>query len=89
MRFVILVLILLALIGWFQRIKKNVGRDRSSSNDSSFYGAMPGSAALGPTAAEAMVACAHCGMHFPVSEAITDSSCAIFCGSEHRRLHAS
>ncbi|AIY43591.1 hypothetical protein LT85_4433 [Collimonas arenae] len=39
--------------------------------------------------AEAMVACAHCGMHFPASEAIADASGAVFCSAEHRRLHAS
>ena len=89
MRFVILVVILLALIVWLQRLKKNVGRDRSSSNGGSFSGAMLGSAAPGPTPAEAMVACDHCGMHFPASEAIADSSCAIFCSAEHRRLYAS
>ncbi|WP_395825812.1 PP0621 family protein [Collimonas sp.] len=89
MRFVILVVILLAVIVWFQRLKKNLGRDRSSSGGDSFPGAMPASAAPEPTPVEAMVACAHCGMHFPASEAIADSSGAIFCSTEHRRLHAS
>jgi uncharacterized protein len=40
-------------------------------------------------AGEAMLACAHCGLHFPSSEAIVDGSGAVFCGEEHRRLHAS
>lgn len=38
---------------------------------------------------ESMVACTYCGLHFPSSEAITDASGAVFCGDEHRRLHAS
>ena len=36
---------------------------------------------------ERMVSCAHCGLHFPAAEAITDGG-AIFCGDEHRRLHS-
>jgi len=38
---------------------------------------------------ESMVSCAHCGLHFPSSEAVVDASGAVFCGEEHRRLHAS
>jgi uncharacterized protein len=38
---------------------------------------------------EVMVACAHCGLHFPSSEAVVNGSGAVFCGEEHRRLHAS
>ena len=36
---------------------------------------------------EAMFTCAHCGVHFPSSEAAVDASGAVFCGDEHRRLH--
>jgi len=36
-----------------------------------------------------MVACAHCGIHFPASEALADASGAVFCSAEHRRLHSS
>jgi uncharacterized protein len=41
------------------------------------------------SAAEVMVVCAHCDVHFPASEAIADGSGAVFCGDEHRRLHTS
>jgi len=40
-------------------------------------------------AVEVMATCAHCGLHFPSSEAVVDASGAVFCGEEHRRLHAS
>jgi uncharacterized protein len=40
-------------------------------------------------APETMLSCSYCGIHFPSSEAVVDSSGAVFCGDEHRRLHAS
>ena len=46
------------------------------------------SRARGPTggagaAPEAMVDCAHCGLHFPASEAVRDGA-RVFCCSAHR-----
>jgi uncharacterized protein len=38
--------------------------------------------------AEPMLHCVHCGIHFPSSEAVTAASGEVFCGDEHRRLHA-
>jgi uncharacterized protein len=40
------------------------------------------SAPTGATA-EAMVDCAHCGLHFPASEAVRDGA-RVFCCSAHR-----
>ncbi|HWV63689.1 MAG TPA: PP0621 family protein [Oxalicibacterium sp.] len=37
---------------------------------------------------ETMLRCAHCGTHFPASEAVFDSAHAAFCCSEHRQRHA-
>lgn len=36
--------------------------------------------------AEPMVSCAHCGVHFPVSEAVPGEG-VMFCSDEHRRLY--
>lgn len=36
---------------------------------------------------EAMLTCAHCGIHFPASEAVFNSANTAFCSDEHRRLH--
>ncbi|MFC7289466.1 PP0621 family protein [Herminiimonas glaciei] len=36
---------------------------------------------------EAMLSCAHCGTHFPASEAVRDGSDRVFCSDEHRRQH--
>ncbi len=36
---------------------------------------------------ESMLSCAHCGTHFPASEAVRDASSRAFCSDEHRRQH--
>ncbi len=46
----------------------------------------PGAQPARPTAKaapEAMVDCAHCGLHFPASEAVRDGA-RVFCCSAHR-----
>jgi len=37
--------------------------------------------------AEAMVQCAHCGIHVPASEALVDSTGARYCSEQHRHQH--
>lgn len=37
--------------------------------------------------AETMLSCAHCGTHFPASEAVLGTSNQAFCSDEHRRQH--
>jgi uncharacterized protein len=39
-----------------------------------------------PPSAQTMVACAHCGLHLPQADAVSDASGKIFCSAEHRRL---
>jgi uncharacterized protein len=34
--------------------------------------------------AEAMVDCAHCGLHLPASEAVRDAGSRPYCGAAHR-----
>jgi uncharacterized protein len=41
----------------------------------------------GPRAPEAMVACAHCGVHLPRSEAVPGRDGLLFCGAAHRLAH--
>ena len=45
--------------------------------------AAPPSSARAGAAPEAMVDCAHCGLHFPASEAVRDGA-RVFCCSAHR-----
>lgn len=36
---------------------------------------------------EAMLQCAHCGVHLPASEALLDPAGRAYCSEEHRSLH--
>ncbi|MBC7513521.1 MAG: hypothetical protein H7234_03685 [Herminiimonas sp.] len=38
--------------------------------------------------AERILACAHCGLHVPASDALVDTAGARFCCEAHRRLHS-
>jgi uncharacterized protein len=71
---------LIACVIWILRKKAAL---RSDGGAGSAYSRK---AVSGP---EAMLTCAHCGVHFPSSEATIDASGAVFCGDDHRRLHAS
>ncbi|PUA17458.1 PP0621 family protein [Glaciimonas sp. PCH181] len=92
MKYVIWLVIALAVVVWFQRTKKNIiNKSRSASGDptgGAGGGAHPSSLSGASPPVEEMVACAHCGLHFPASEAVTDYAGTVFCGEEHRRLHA-
>ena len=73
MRTLILFLLLLAGIYFARRLLARTGeglRRRQSR----------------PAASERMVACAHCGLHVPESEAVIVDGVG-FCSAEHRRLH--
>ncbi len=39
-----------------------------------------------PSASESIVACVHCGLHLPQSEAVT-GEVGWFCGDAHRQAH--
>ncbi|MBP0598474.1 hypothetical protein J8I26_10185 [Herbaspirillum sp. LeCh32-8] len=93
MKYLIWLVVLLAVVVWFQRAKKSMlaGSDagRDPARDAAEAG-MPKSktsrfrrSAEGST--ETMVQCAHCGIHFPVSEAVVHASGAHYCSEEHRR----
>ena len=64
----LVVAVIVALI-WF-RIKAGRARERETR---------PGSGRL----PEQMVACAHCGVHLPATEAVRDSSGREFCSGAH------
>lgn len=82
MKFLILCVIVLAMVVWFQRLKKNIRRSQSE-------GVAPLTTdSVGSVLAESMVACTHCKIHFPASEAVVGYSGAVFCSVDHRRLHS-
>ena len=63
--------LLLGLIAWW------IVRPRKA--------APPKPASRAGAAPEAMVDCAHCGLHFPANEAVRDGA-RVFCCSAHRDL---
>jgi uncharacterized protein len=46
----------------------------------------PGRNGTGTKGPERMVACAHCGIHLPESESLSDDERRPYCCEEHRRL---
>ena len=79
MRIVFLVLLVLGLIWWFGR-----GGGRPA-------GPAPPPNPPGPDP-QAMVRCAHCGLHLPLSDAVRDEAATgdeparLYCGEAHRLL---
>lgn len=90
MKYLIWLVVLLAVVVWFQRAKKSMlaGNDGAEGNAESGR-PRPKAAQFRRSSdsnAETMVQCAHCGIHFPVSEAVVHASGAHYCSEEHRRL---
>jgi uncharacterized protein len=84
MKYLIWLVVVLAVVVWLKRLKKSLtartgapGAERKAAEVSGRpHSAQP----------ETMVQCAHCGIHFPASEAVTSLSGAVFCSTEHLRL---
>ncbi|OWY26882.1 PP0621 family protein [Herbaspirillum robiniae] len=89
MKYLIWLVVLLAVVVWFQRAKKSMLAGSDAAQDAAGSG-MPKPKASRfkrrSEGAETMVQCAHCGIHFPVSEAVVHASGAHYCCEEHRRL---
>lgn len=68
--------VLIAAVIWVLRSKKKSSMAAPSAKYSSAHREI-----------EAMLRCAHCGTHFPASEAVFDASNTAFCSSEHRQRH--
>ena len=77
MKFLVLLLVLLVAVAWLA-----IGR-RRERRDESPPPAAPSRQA--PTARPAtMLACAHCGVHLPGSEALRDADGRAYCSDAHR-----
>ena len=79
MKFLLWAAIALAIVVWLMHGKKSLKQPESS-------GHRPAPQAR-PGDGEQIVACAHCGVHVPISESIAGPNGAAFCSEEHRRLH--
>ncbi|MDY7577513.1 PP0621 family protein [Herbaspirillum sp. RTI4] len=79
MKYLIWLLILVAVVVWLKRAKKSMMGGP---------GAAPGGTRRPPAApqVERIVQCAHCHVHFPASEAVVDAAGNVFCGEEHKQL---
>lgn len=69
---------------WFNHGKKQRLRDRARA--SVVRGAAPSNDPTG-VALERMVACAQCGLHVPLAEAVVSADGTTFCCEPHRRLY--
>lgn len=78
MKFLIWAVIVFLIVAWIMRNKNAANRAGTGQS---------GAAAPGRnTQSEAILQCAHCGVHVPASEAIRHAPGAVFCSEAHRRL---
>jgi len=91
MKYLIWLVIALAVVVWFQRTKKSMTAGAASSPDRDGARRNPFARKRDEPRQqiEAMVQCAHCGIHFPASESISNADGTVFCSEEHLRLAAS
>lgn len=68
-----LLVLIVVVVGLWLMLR---GRDRPTSES--------GRARRGRPASETMVTCAHCGVHLPRPEALTDAAGRPFCSDAHR-----
>ncbi len=77
MKYLVLVVILAVVVGWFfGRGRRDAGAPKPP--------APPKAPAKAEPARIEMLACAHCGVHLPRSEAAFDVAGRPFCTPEHR-----
>lgn len=87
MKYLIWLVVLLAVVVWFQRAKKSMLAGSDAGEGAAADVPKPKASRFRRSAdssAETMVQCAHCGIHFPVSEAVVHASGAHYCSEEHR-----
>jgi len=72
MKYLLLILIVLALLWW---VRRQTGASASRT-----------SGAAQPKPQEPMLACAHCGLHIPRGEALPGRG-GVFCGEAHRAAY--
>ena len=68
---------------WFGHVRRQQlrGRGQNAAMNSTTH------PAKSRVTIEAIVACGHCGLHVPLSDAVVTPAGARFCCEAHRRLH--
>ena len=87
MRLLIWLIIGLAVVVWLKRFLARVAHPGQAQGQSN--AGQAAQAHQRQRQIEAMVQCAHCGVHFPASEALTSADGAdgaVYCSAEHRQL---
>jgi uncharacterized protein len=82
MKLVLWLVIIAAVVMWLLRAKKALHRSGAAH-------AEPSADKATGRAAEAMLQCAHCGVHFPASDAVGSLAGPVFCSEQHRLQHTS
>lgn len=75
MKYLLLLLLVAVAVWWLRRSQRVPGPKKPEA---------PSRSPPPPTAATPMLACAHCGVHLPQAEAVTDAEGRPFCGAAHR-----
>jgi uncharacterized protein len=78
-RVLLLLGLVLALMWWFGK-----GRRREARDDGEGREPPPPAAAGGAPAPQAMVRCAHCGLHLPQADALAGADDRPYCSEAHR-----
>ncbi|HEY8607272.1 MAG TPA: PP0621 family protein [Noviherbaspirillum sp.] len=87
MRILLLVLFVVVVLYLLGRLRARGGAQQSQrSQQSPSRDSQPSRQQAADV--EAMRQCAHCGAHFPESDAVFAPSGAVFCSEQHRLQHA-
>jgi uncharacterized protein len=92
MKYLIWLVVALAVVVWLKRLKKTIIKGQQQQAPTQSHSHAQGGSKQERTKeveGERMVQCAHCGIHFPSSEAVSNASGTLFCSTEHRSLSAS
>ena len=89
MKYLIWLVIALAVVVWLQRAKKSVAANAGSPQGAAGASRNPFARKQRKEEAETMVQCAHCGIHFPASESVSNAAGIVYCSEEHLRLASS
>lgn len=73
---ILVVVLVVVVAGWFWMARRRIGQASRPAADAARKGAL---------APQAMVSCAHCGLHLPAADAVTAGD-RHYCSAAHRAL---